>query len=125
MDNYKLASRLKLRFATDRGNLAVEQLWELSLTSLAASIRETKKVLKKNDDTDLSFLEEGGVSDTVNELRFEILKDVYVSKKKDLEDERNATENKAHNQKIMSIIQSKKEGALNEMSVEELEKLLK
>jgi len=93
--------------------------------NLAVLIRGTKETLKKHEDAELNFLDETKVVDTITQLRFDILKDVYLSKKKESEEIRNAAEAKAHNQKIMGIIQSKKEGALQEMSVEELEKLLK
>ena len=122
---YKEASRLKLRFVTSRGVLSAEQLWDLPQTQLAASIKAVKKVLKKNDDDELSFLEDSKVVDTENQLRFDILKDVYLTKKKDMEDKRNEAEAKAHNQKIMSLIAEKKDESLKSMSVEELEKLLK
>ena len=125
MDIYKEASRLKLRFPSDRGGLSAEQLWDLSLTSLTASIRAVKKVLKKNEDSELDFLDDTKVSDVEGELRFAILKDDYLTKKKENEDARNEMETKEHNQKILAIIQSKKEGALQEKTVEELEALLK
>ena len=38
---------------------------------------------------------------------------------------RDAAETKAHNQKILALIAEKKDGQLKEMSVEDLEKLLK
>lgn len=125
MDIYKEASRLKLRFATDRGPLSVDQIWDLPMAALAAGIKNVKKVLKKNDDDDLAFLEEGAVADVENELRFNILKDVYVTKKKENEEARTASENKAHNQKILGLIAQKRDEKLNSMSEEELEKLLK
>jgi len=125
MDIYKEASRLKLRFGTDRGLLSVDQIWDLSMAALAAGIKNVKKVLKKNDDDDLAFLEEGAVADVENELRFAILKDVYVTKKKENEEARTASENKAHNQKILGLIAQKRDEKLNSMSEEELEKLLK
>jgi hypothetical protein len=31
---YKEAAKQKLRFATNKGNLSVEQLWDLNLTDL-------------------------------------------------------------------------------------------
>lgn len=122
---YKQASKLGLRFQTNRGVLSVEQLWHLSQTDLSNAIKAVKKVLKKNDDDELSFLEDTKVVDVENQLRFDILKDVYLTKKKEAEELRNATENKAHNEKILALIAEKQEGKLRDMSVEELEKLLK
>lgn len=122
---YKEASRLKLRIPTRVGMLSVEQLWGLSQTDLSSSIKAVKKVLKKNDDDELSFLEDAKSVDTENQLRFDILKDVYLTKKKDAADRRNEIEAKAHNQKIMALISEKKDESLKNMSVEDLEKLLK
>jgi predicted RecB family endonuclease len=122
---FKQASKLGLRFQTNKGILSVEQLWQLSQTDLSNAIKAVKKVLKKNDDDELSFLEDTKVVDVENQLRFDILKDVYLTKKKEAEELRNAAETKAHNQKILSLIAEKQEGKLQEMSIEELEKLLK
>lgn len=122
---FKQASKLQLRFQTNRGLLSTEQLWHLTLTDLSNAIKAVKKVLKKNDDDDLSFLEDTKVIDVENQLRFDILKDVYLTKKKENEELRDAAETKAHNQKILSLIAEKKDGQLKEMSIEDLEKLLK
>ena len=122
---YKSAERLKLRFPTNKGLLAAEQLWDLSMSDLTSAIKDVKKILKKDNDDDLSFLEDSKVVDVQNQLRFDILKDVYVTKKSELEELRAAAENKAHNQKILTLIAEKKDNSLKEMSVEDLEKLLK
>lgn len=122
---FKQASKLGLRFQTNKGILSVEQLWQLGQTDLSNAIKAVKKVLKKNDDDELSFLEDTKVVDIENQLRFDILKNVYLTKKKDAEELGNAAESKAHNQKILSLIAEKQEGKLKEMSIEELEKLLK
>ena len=55
---YKTAAQLKLRFQTNVGVLTVEHLWDLSQNQLANAIKAVKKVLKKNDDDELSFLED-------------------------------------------------------------------
>lgn len=122
---YKNASKLKLRIATSVGMLSVEQLWDLPQTKLAESIKAVKKLLKKNDDDELSFLESSKVVDVENQLRFDILKDVYLTKKAETEAARDALETKAHNQKIMALIAEKKDESLKNMSIEELEKLMK
>jgi hypothetical protein len=122
---YKQASQLRLRFLTNVGQLSVEQLWDLSQAQLTNSIKAVKKVLKKNDDDELSFLEDAKEVDVENQLRFDILKDVYLTKKKEADELRNAADIKAHNQKIDSLIAEKQEGKLREMSIEDLEKLRK
>ena len=121
---YKQASKLKLRFTTPKGVLSCEQLWDLSLTDLSNSIKAVKKILKKNDDDELAFLEESKTVDVENQLRFDILKDVYLTKKRENEERQMELERKRQNQKILAIIEEKKESNLRNMSVEDLEKLL-
>ena len=120
---YKQASQLKLRFSTNVGMLSVEQLWDLSILQIASLIRTIKKVLKKNDDDELSFLEESKVIDVENELRFNILKDIYLTKKQQEESSRTEYERKLYNQKIDALIADKKDENLKSLSIEELEKL--
>lgn len=122
---YKQASQLKLRYQTSVGLVSTEQLWDLNKMQLSNAIKAVKKVLKKTDDDELSFLEDTKVVDVENQLRFDILKDVYLTKKTEAEAIKNEAETKAHNQKILALIAEKQEGKLRDMSVEELEKLLK
>lgn len=121
---YKKASQLKLRFSTTVGLLSVEQLWDLNLTQLSNAVKAVKKVLNKTDDTELSFLDDTQVIDVENQLRFDILKDVYLTKKKENEDRRTALEAKQQKQKILEIIAKKKDESLETKSIEELEALL-
>lgn len=125
MSNFKEATRLKLRFQTSKGALSVEQLWDLTQTELAACIRNLKKALKKNDDDELSFLDSDSKVDKVEQLRFDVVKEVYLAKKKEADDIKAAKEIKEHNQKILQLIADKKDKALEGKTVEELEAMLK
>ena len=122
---FKQASQRKLRFTTGVGQLSVEQLWYLSQTQLTNAIKAVKKTLKNDNDDELSFLEDTKTVDVENQLRFDILKDVYMTKKRELDETRNAANVKMHNQRIDALIAEKREGQLRNMSIEELEKLYK
>ena len=122
---YKQAVILDLKFQTPKGLLIPQQLYQLTMTDLTISIKAVKKILKKNDDDELSFLEDAKTVDVENQLRFDILKDVYLTKKQKLDEARNAAEVKAHNQKILTLIAEKKDENLRNMPLEELEKMLK
>lgn len=125
MEMYKLASQQQLRFQTNKGVLSVEQLWQLTQTDLSNLCKAIKKVLKGNDnDDDLSFLIDTATVDVENQLRFDIAKDVYLTKKKDNEEKRNALEAKQQKEKILAIIAKKKDESLETKTVEELEALL-
>lgn len=124
MSNFKEATRMKLRVNTSVGELSVEQLWDLSLTKLATAIKNVKKQLQKDNDDELSFLDEDKKVDKVVQLTFDVLKEIYLTKKAEQDEARTALERKANNEKIMAIIAKKQESQLEDMSVEELQALL-
>lgn len=120
---YKEASRLKLRFQTNKGLVSVEQLWELSLTeldSLAVSLEDEYKNSKGK-----SFLATKSRKDKTKKLMFDIVLDILTTKVEENEVAKNAAADKAHNQKILELIKNKQEDELKGKSVEELEKMLK
>jgi hypothetical protein len=80
-------------------------------------------LLKNENDDDLSFLDDDKTVDKVTQLRFDILKDIYITKKQETEDFRKSNEDKANKQKILELIQRKKDSQLENLSLEELEKL--
>jgi hypothetical protein len=125
MNNYKEASRTKLRVDTSQGQLSVEQLWDLSLNKLTVIIRNINKQLKNDNDDNLSFLDETKVVDKRIQLIFDILKDIYSTKKEELDAERKSVSDKEHNQKIFELIKRKQDEQLINMSIDELQSMLK
>jgi uncharacterized protein (DUF1015 family) len=125
MDIFKEASRQKLRFLTTKGNLAVEQLWDLNQSELASCIKESKKRLNVSTDDELSFLDAAApAKDPVEQLQFDILKEVYVTKQAALNAVRDEKQKKENNDKIMRLIADKQEANLQGLSIEELTKML-
>jgi len=123
---YKKATQLKLRFETSKGLLSAEQVWDLSRNQLANIIKTLKKKLKQESDDELSFLDDTvNQVDEITQLQFDIVKDIYLTKKAVAEAIQKEAETKAHNQKILEIIKRKQEGQLEEMSIKDLEKQLK
>lgn len=120
---YKQASQLKLRFATKVGQLTSEQLWDLTLQQLSIEIKSAKKQIVKSDDNELAFLEEGAKIDYVSQLKFDILKDVYLTKQQDANKAFKELEIKRHNNKIDALIAEKKDDNLRNMSIDDLEKM--
>lgn len=124
MNIFKRASKQKLRFNTNVGNLSVEQLWDLSLADLDSLAVALDEEYEKSGDK--SFLEERkSKKDTDLKLRFDITLDILQTKKAEQEKASKAQETKLHNQKILALIERKKEGQMEEMEIEELEALLK
>ena len=124
MEIYKLAAQKGIRFQTTTGLLSTEQLWTLNQTTLASIVKSLKKVLKGDNDDELSFLDESKTINVDDQLRFDIAKDIYLTKKAEAEAERNKMERKAFEQKILALIAEKKEDSLKGKSIEELEAML-
>lgn len=120
---YKEASKLKLRFATSKGNLTAEQLWDLDLETLdklAVSLEESYENSKGK-----SFLTKKTAKDKTIKLQFDIVLDVLQTKSEEMETQREAKANKEFNQKILNIIAEKKEDSLRGKSISQLEAMLK
>lgn len=116
---YKEASKLRLRFATTKGELSVEQLWDLPLDDLDTLAVSFEKAYKESKGK--SFLVKKTVKDKILKLQFDIILDVLNTKVEAAEERAVANEKKAHNQKILGLIKRKKESELENLSIEDLE----
>lgn len=125
MEMYKQAAILGLRVQTTKGLLSVDQLWTLKLKDLADSLKALKKNSTKTSDSELDFLEEPTKVNVISELAFEIMKDVYLTKREEANRVKEDAEVKAYNQKIIEIIARKQDQDLENKSLEELQALLK
>jgi hypothetical protein len=123
MDNYKLATRQKLRFQTNVGLLSTEQLWELSLTDLDALAVSLE--IEHQQSGKKSFLVKTSVKDKTAKLKFDIVLDVLNTKAAEAEAASEAAADKEHNKKILAIIADKQDETLKGKSVKQLEALLK
>lgn len=128
MEIYKKASKKKLRFNTNRGVLSVEMLWDLPKEEIRELVIKAREAAKKSSgqvsDAELSFLDAPKAKATDDELRFEILKDIYLTKKNAEEKAMKKAEIKANNKKVLELIARKQDEALEKKSIKELEKML-
>lgn len=125
MSIFKQATKQGIRFNTSKGLLSVEQLWGLSMTRLATIVRGLKKELEKNNDDDLSFLDEASAPvDKELQLRFDVAKAIYLDIKTERDAVRDEAAKKARNQKIMALIAEKEEEGLKNLTKEELAAML-
>lgn len=124
MDIYKIATQMGLRFPTTKGLLSTEQLWSLNQTQMATVVKGCKKALKGDNDDELAFLDETTKINKEDQLRFDIAKDIYLTKKAEAEEIRTKAERKAFEQKILGLIAEKQEDSLKGKSIEELEAML-
>ena len=129
MEIFKKASKKKLRFSTNRGVLSVEQLWDLSKDEIRQLVIKAREAAKKSsgevNDSELSFLDAPAKTKaTDDELRFEILKDIYLTKKSAEEKAQKKAEVKENNKKLLELIARKQDEDLEKKSIKELEKML-
>ena len=119
------ATRLKLRFESNKGLLSVEQVWDLSLTALNEMAKGLSRQVKAAETDEEDFIGTKSNVDSELQLRFDVVKHIIGVKLKERDDSREAAERKANNQVILELIQRKKQQELESKSVEELEALLK
>lgn len=119
-DLFIKASRMKpaIRFATSKGELAIEDLWSLSLPSLDTLASNVDKQLQETSGK--SFIKAKTTANTVLQLKLDIL--VYIINTKMAEEEASKEEGQVKQQEsfIDSIIAEKQVDELKSLSVEEL-----
>ena len=122
---FEKASRAKLRFPTPRGNLSVEQLWDLpldkgevNLYNLAQDLltQVTDKPAEK-----LSFFSKAVTVDESAELRFEIIKYIVTARVAEAEAKQNEAIKRTQAAELDTLIAAKKAEAKQSLSLEELE----
>lgn len=125
---FEKASRLKLRFDTPKGQLSVEDLWDLPLTSATgkANLDDIAKDLFRElkDEGDVSFVTPARSSNKVTQLKFEIAKYVIGVRIAERDAAELARANKEKKQLVLGIIAQKENEALTNTSLEELKAMV-
>ena len=121
--NFEKASRLKLRFNTNKGDITVEDLWDLKLESrngfdLETVAQSLNRAVKESGEE--SFVKRRNAKNAVLELKFEIVKYIIKVKMDEAEVAEAKVENKAKKELILGIIANKQNEELQGKSVEEL-----
>ena len=120
---FEIATRNKIRFSTPRGNLSVEDLWDLSrgdLDTLYRGLAETNKVAN----------EEGLIktkptsAQKALSISLELVKRIFEVKEEERAERAAAAERREKREKIMSLIEKKKDEGLQALDVAELQKQL-
>lgn len=123
---FEYATRNKLRFASVRGALTVEQLWDVPLRSRDDfNLNTVAKAANKEwkDISEESFVETGKtVEHTRREMALEAVKHVIDVKIAEEAATIRRTENRIEKEKLLKILAEKQEGKLSELSEKELQK---
>ena len=118
---FEFASRNKVRFPF-KGMISVEDLWDLSLTNLDSIYKTLNKQVKQSEEE--SLLSTKASVDTELEVQIAIVKHIVSVKLAERETAEKAFVKKAQKQKIMSIIATKQDEALQNSSIDDLKKML-
>jgi len=137
MEMYALAARNKWRFETRKGQLTVEDLWDLplettarqngpSLDEIAVALHNLTKegeptsfVNRKNDSA-----RNRATAFQINQTKFSIVKHIIDIKLEEEEAALQARENREKRQRILSLIAEKQDGEMQAKSLDELRAML-
>lgn len=118
---FEFALRNKVRFPY-KGMITVEDLYDLSVRDLDTIFKTLNAQAKRSQEE--SLLATKTKEDETLSIQIEIVKHVVATKLADAEVAKHSKEVSAQKQKIMEIIAAKKDAALNDMSIEDLQAML-
>jgi len=118
---FEKATRMKVRFDF-RGQISVEDLWDLKLTDLDSIYKALSK--KKRETEGESLLDVKTNENKVLELKMDIIKHIVQVKITEENMRKNLIEKKRYADKIGEIIQEKQDEELKGKSIEELKKMI-
>ena len=128
MNLFEKASRQKLRFATTRGEITTEHLWDLPLTSRNEFNLDT--VAKAVNQELKQVAEESFVSTTNNpakatlELKLDIVKHIIAARIEATESAKKRAENKAERDRLLELLHTKKDQELLGKTPEEIQAMI-
>ena len=118
---FETATRKKFRF-NYKGSCSVEDLWDLSTKELDSIFKELNSNLKQQKEE--SLLDAKTTSNKILDLKIAIVKHIVEVKLTEQEARKNSAFKAAQKQKLMGIIETKQDAALQEMSIKDLEKIV-
>lgn len=120
---FEYATREKLRFPF-KGEISVEDLWDLSLTNLDKVYKSLNAQAKQNNEASLISSSVKTAEESRLDAKIEIVRYIFTVKDNEAKARRQEVEKAEKKQKIMSIIARKQDEALESMSAEDLQKML-
>lgn len=123
---FETATRTKLRFTSARGELTIEQLWDIPLRSrddfnLNVIAKTASKAFKEIAEE--NFVDQTRTAEyTRRELALEVIKYVIDTKLGEEERAIDLAGKRQEKEKLLKILAEKQEGKLSELSEKELQK---
>lgn len=122
---FEIATRTKLRFVSPRGEISVEQLWDVPLRSKDDFNLDT--IAKRANRDFKALVEESFVSTERTpahakaELALEVVKHVIQTKLAEEETAKKRAANRAEKERLLEILAEKQAGALTALTEKELQ----
>ena len=121
MNMFEMAAKWKFRFPY-KGQMTTEDLFDLKVEELDKVYKALMKEKKQSEEESLLAVKSS--EDVILDTKIEIVKYIVSMKQEEKLALQRAKEEKERKQKIMAIIDEKKDEALKNMSIADLEKLL-
>ena len=125
---FEQATRMKLRFVTERGNVTTEDLWDLPLISLNSVDLDSIAINlngELKESSKKSFVIKRNKKDKIISLKLDIVKHIIKAKLDEEEERDQEANNKIERDKIINILADRENDDRKEMSTEELKDKLK
>lgn len=123
---FEKAARLKLRFDTPRGQITVEDLWDLPLTSgtnkpnLDDIAKAAHREVRNSAETESFVTPASSAGNDVLQLKFELVKHIIDVRIAERNAAAEATKRRETKQRILEIVAGKEDEALRGKTLEEL-----
>lgn len=127
MSIFEQASRLKLRFASVKGELTIEHLWGLPLQSKTSFDLDTVAKAVARDlkaVTEESFVVETSPVNTVLILKLDVVKHIIAVRLAENAAATNRSARSAERQKLLGILADKQDESLKNLTPEQIQKRL-
>lgn len=118
---FETATRKKYRFPF-KGQISVEDLWDLSPKDLDSIFKVLNAEVKKEKEE--SLLSSRSATDVVLDTKIEIVKHIVAVKLKEATEAKNAKETKEKKQRLMELLADKQDEELRSKSAAELQAMI-
>jgi len=123
---FEKITKNKVRFNSVRGQLTIEDVWDLPLTKGVVNLDNMAKALSKElQESQESFVLKPKKKDDITKLKFDAIRHIISVKLDEIEKRKQEAENKARYAQIVDILAEKDVEKLKGKSRKELEKELK
>lgn len=116
---YAVANKLRFPY---KGNVSVEDLYDLTTVELDSIYKNLKREAKKADEE--SLLDTKSEEDVVLNVKIDIVKHIVEKKLAKIDAMKHAAKVREQKNKILDIIAQKQEESMHDKSIDELMKML-